>query len=260
MGEERPDWGHATELEDVSGRAAIAGIGESAYTKASGRTAREIGAEAAERAIADAGLKPADIDGLTWSRAMGEFDAAAFHEHFGTSHELWTSEWGGGMAWAATAPYLAAEAIAQGKAHHVLNVFSVAWATQRGSMTGGPGEVHATQSSKQNLEVPFGWFPQPVYFATIMRRHMIEFGTTAEQFGAVAVACRRHANLSPDAVMHGRAMSMDDYLAAPYLAEPLTLFDSCLISDGGLASATTSVDGVRVVKQPAAGVLGVGAG
>ena len=49
-------------------------------------------------------------------------------------------------------------------------------------MTGGPGEVHATQSLKQNLEVPFGWFPQPVYFATIMRRHMIEFGTTPEQF------------------------------------------------------------------------------
>ncbi|HEX3669435.1 MAG TPA: hypothetical protein VHY55_09815, partial [Acidimicrobiia bacterium] len=69
MGEERPDWGHATELEDVSGRAAIAGIGESSYTKASGRTAREIGAEAAERAIADAGLEPSDIDGLTWNRA-----------------------------------------------------------------------------------------------------------------------------------------------------------------------------------------------
>ena len=67
----------------------------------------------------------------------------------------------------------------EGKARHVLNVFPVAWATQRASMTGGPGEVHAAQSLKQNLEVPFGWFPQPVYFATIMRRHMLEFGTTA---------------------------------------------------------------------------------
>ena len=60
------------------------------------------------------------------------------------------------MAWAATAPYLAAQAIRDGKARHVLNVFPVAWATQRGSMTGGPGEVHAAQSLKQNLEVPFG--------------------------------------------------------------------------------------------------------
>ena len=197
------DWGHAPALDDVSARVAIAGIGETAYTKASGRTAREIGCEAAERAIADAGLQPRDIDGLTYSGAFPDFDVAAFHEHFGTSHEIWSSPWGGGMAWAATAPYLAAGAIAQGQAKHVLNVFPVAWATQRGSMTGGPGEVHAAQSLKQNLEVPVGWFPQPVYFATIMRRHMIEFGTSEEAFGAVALACRRHANLNPAAVMTG---------------------------------------------------------
>ena len=123
-------------------------------------------------------------------------------------------------------------------------------------MTGGPGEVHAAQSLKQNLEVPFGWFPQPVYFATIMRRHMIEFGTTAEQFGAIAVACRRHANLHPDAVMHGRPMTIDDYLASPMLADPLRLFDSCLISDGGAAYVTTSVERARDLPQPPAVVAG----
>ncbi|HUI47501.1 MAG TPA: thiolase family protein [Acidimicrobiia bacterium] len=254
------DWGYASDLDDVRGQVAIAGIGETAYTKASGRTAREIGAEAAERAIADAGLQPADIDGITWSGAFADFDVAAFHEHFGTSHEMWTSPWGGGMAWAATAPYIAAQAIRTRKARHVLNVFPVAWATQRSSMTGGPGEVHATQSLKQNLEVPFGWFPQPVYFASIMRRHMIEFGTLPEQFGAVAVACRRHANLHPGAVMHGRPMTIDDYLASPYLADPLRLLDSCLISDGGAAYVTTSVERARdLVARPAV-VAGVGEG
>lgn len=254
------DWGHATDLEDVAGEVAIAGIGETAYTKASGRTAREIGAEAAERAIADAGLEPRDIDGLTWSGAFADFDAAAFHEHFGTSHDLWTSPWGGGMAWAGTAPHLAALAIREGRARHVLNVFPVAWATQRASMTGGPGEVHAAQAAKQNLEVPFGWFPQPVYFATIMRRHMIEFGTTPEQFGAVAVAARRHANLNPDAVMHGRPMTIDDYLASPVLADPLRLLDSCLISDGGAAYVTTGIDRARDLPRPPVVVAGVGEG
>src|SRR5260221_13394720 len=107
---ERPDWGHATELEDVSGRAAIAGVGETAYTKASGRTAREIGAEAAERAIADAGLEPADIGGLTWSGALADFDAAAFHELLGTDRELWTWASGGGAAWAGTPALAAANA------------------------------------------------------------------------------------------------------------------------------------------------------
>jgi acetyl-CoA acetyltransferase len=255
-----PDWGHATDLADVSGAVAIVGIGETAYTKASGRTAREIGAEAAERAIADCGLDPEAIDGLTYNAAFADFDVAAFHEHFGTSHDMWSSPWGGGMSWAGTAPHLAAGAISRGDAHHVLNVFPVAWATQRASMTGGPGEVHASQSLKQNLEVPFGFFPQPVYFATIMRRHMLEFGTTAEQFGAVAVASRRHANLNPDAVMHAKTMTMHDYLASAVLADPLRLFDSCLISDGGAAYVTTSVERARDLARPPAVVLGVGEG
>jgi acetyl-CoA acetyltransferase len=255
-----PDWGHASDFEDVRGQVAIAGIGETEYTKASGRTAREIGIEAAERAIADAGLEPSDIDGITWSGAFPDFDVAVFREHFGTTHDMWTSPWGGGMAWAATAPYLAAQAIRAGEATHVLNVFPVAWATQRSSMTGGPGEVHAAQSLKQNLEVPFGWFPQPVYFATIMRRHMLEFGTTEEQFGAVAVSCRRHANLHPGAVMRDKTMTLDDYMAAPMLADPLRLFDSCLISDGGAAYVTTTIERARDLQRPPAVVLGVSEG
>jgi acetyl-CoA acetyltransferase len=254
------DWGSATPFDDINGAAAIVGIGETEYTKASGRTAREIGAEAAARAIADAGLEPGDIDGFTYSGAFADFDVTAFHEHFGTSHDLWSSPWGGGMSWAGTAPYLAAQAIRAQKATHVLNVFPVAWATQRASMTGGPGEVHATQSAKQNLEVPFGWFPQPVYFATIMRRHMLEYGTTEAQFGAVAVACRRHANLNPDAVMHEKTMTIDDYLESPYLADPLRLFDSCLISDGGGAYVTTSVERAKDLARPPVIVRGVAEG
>jgi acetyl-CoA acetyltransferase len=108
--------------------------------------------------------------------------------------------------------------------------------------------------------VPFGWFPQPVYFATIMRRHMIEFGTTPEQFGAIAVACRRHANLHEGAVMHGRPMDLADYLASPVLADPLRLFDSCLISDGGAAYVTTSLERARDLPHPPAVVAGVGEG
>src|SRR5439155_1620348 len=83
----------------------------------------------------------------------------------------------------------AALAIRTGKAHTIVNVFSVAWATQRADMVGGPGEVHAAELFKQNLEVPFGWFPQPVYFATIARRHMHDYGTTPAQLGAIVLAC-----------------------------------------------------------------------
>ena len=254
------DWGYGQPLDDVSGQVAIVGVGETEYSKASGRTAREIGAEAAERAIADAGLEPADIDGLTYSGSFAEFGVAEFHQHFGTTHDVWSSPWGGGMAWAGTAPYLAAKAIGAGEARHVLNVFPVAWATQRASMTGGPGEVHAAQSLKQNLEVPFGFFPQPVYFATIMRRHMIEFGTTREQFGAVAVALRRHANQNPAAVFHEKPLSIEQYLDAAMLADPLCLYDSCPISDGGAAYVTTSMARARDLRVDPVVVRGVAEG
>ena len=173
------DWGHATEFDDIRGQVAIVGIGETAYTKASGRTAREIGAEAAERAIADAGLEPADIDGLTWSGAFADFDVDAFHEHFGTTHDMWTSPWGGGMAGPRPRRTSRRRRSARARRGTCSTCSRSRGRRSAASMTGGPGEVHAAQSLKQNLEVPFGWFPQPVYFATIMRRHMIEFGTTA---------------------------------------------------------------------------------
>ncbi len=256
-----PDWGSATELEDVSGRVAVVGVGESDHTKASGRDARQIALQAAERAIADAGLKPSDIDGLMYAPFQGDqLDAASFHQHFGTDHDIWESTRGGGMVWAGTAPHEAGKALAGGRATHVLNTFAVAWATQRSSMVAGPGEMHAQELFKQNLEVPFGWFPQPVYFATIAQRHMHEFGTTKEQLGAVAVACRRHANLTPSAVMHDRPLSLEQYLASPTIVDPFCKEDCCLISDGGGAYVMTSSERAADLRQPVVEVAGVGLG
>jgi acetyl-CoA acetyltransferase len=254
------EWGSAADYEDVSGAVAIVGVGESEHTKASGRTVHEIVGDAVERAIADAGLGPRDIDGLMFGGLPGQFDAAAFHQRFGTNHDIWESPKGGGMRWAATAPYHAAAALAAREATYILNTFGVAWATQRAAMVGGPGEVHANELFKQNLEVPFGWFPQPVYFATIARRHMHEFGTTTEQLGAVAVACRRHANLTPGAVMHNRPLSMADYLASPPFVAPFRKEDCCLISDGGGAYVMTTVERAADGPKPTIEVAGIGLG
>ena len=181
-----------------------------------------------------------------------DFPTPSVPEHFGRTHDCDLALGGG---WRGQR-----HAIREGNARHVLNVFPVAWATQRGSMTGGPGEVHAAQSLKQNLEVPFGWFPQPVYFATIMRRHMLEFGTTEEQFGAVARRVPAPREPAPGRG-HARPADGDGRLPrGPMLADPLRLFDSCLISDGGAAYVTTSAERARDLPQPPAVVLGVSEG
>jgi acetyl-CoA acetyltransferase len=127
-------------------------------------------------------------------------------------------------------------------------------------MVGGPGHFHAAERFKRNLEIPFGWFPQPVYFATIARRHMFEYGTRPEQLGAIAVSCRRHANLHPGAVMHDKTLSLEEYLARPMLVDPLRVEDCCLISDGGGAYVMTSVERARDLPRPPIVVVGVGEG
>jgi acetyl-CoA acetyltransferase len=69
---------------------------------------------------------------------------------------------------------------------------------------------------------------------------MHEFGTTAEQLGAIAVAMRKHAQLNPAAVMAGRPMTLDDYMASPMLADPYRILDCCLETDGAAAVIVTS--------------------
>ena len=252
-------WGSAVELDDVSGEVAIVGIGEGEHTGPSGRTAREIARDAIARAIDDAGLSPSDVDGLMHAPSGG-YTEAHFREDFGVTAPLWVSPDGGANCWAASCAHDAAHALRQRKATTIVNVFAVDWATRRPTMTGGPGQAHADDLVKRQLEIPFGWFPQPVYFATIARRHLAQYGTTEEQLGAVAVACRRHANHTPGAFMHDRALSLDQYLASPLIADPFRKEDCCLISDGGGAFVMTSVERARDLRAPVIEVAGVGVG
>lgn len=254
-------WGRADDFHDIAGQVAIVGAGEADHSRASGRTTTEIAVQAVERALADAGLEPTDVDGVMWHPTFpGQLDDEAFHAHFGTSHELWTSLEGGAMTWAGTAPYTAARAMAEGRASVIVNAFAVAWATERDQMVGGPGQVHAEEVHKQQLEVPFGWFPQPVYFATVANRHMHDHGTTEAQLGAVAVTLREHANRHPTAIMREKPLTLEQYLASKPVCTPFRKEDCSLISDGGGAYVMTSVERARDLPRPVVEVAAVGHG
>ncbi len=256
-----PDWGFVGELEDISGRMAIVGVGDAIYQRASGRNATEIALDAIERAIGDAGLRPEQIDGIMQSPFMGDALAAeTYREHFGTKQDIWMSTEGGAMTWAATAPIAAARAIREGRARYVVNLFAVDWFSQKVAGGDGPGRYHRDERMKANFEVPFGWFPQPVYFATIARRHMWEYGTKAEDLGAIAVTCREHAVRHPDAITRDRPLTLGQYLARPMMVDPLRMDDCCLISDGGGATILTSVERARDLPKPPVVVAGVAEG
>lgn len=256
-----PDWGEASALEDVRGQCAIVGIGETAYSGASGRSAKAMALQAVERAVADAGLTPKDIDGLMVGFGIeDQLTPEDFRAHFGLQQPLWFSTQGGAMVWAATCNHTAARAITQGKAKHVVNVFAVDWATRRSEGTLAHTEYHSGEPMKLRFELPYGWFPQPVYFATFARRHMHEYGTTETQLGALPVAFRRHANTHPNAVMRERSLSLEEYLLRPYLSTPFRVEDCCLVSDGGAAFVITSAERARDLRQPSVITEGVGHG
>jgi len=92
------------------------------------------------------------------------------------------------------------------------------------------------------------------------RRHMHEFGTTAEQLGCIAVAMRKHAQLNDNAVMNGKPMTLEDYLASPMLADPYRFFDCCLETDGAAAVIVTTPERARDLDPHPVTIVSAAAG
>lgn len=247
------------EMMSIKGKVAIVGVGESEHSAASGRKLDDMLFAAIDAALADAGLSPAEVDGLMFSgQSHGQMTVERFRAHYGLSHEIWESGAGGAFSFAATAAHVAHEAMASGKASVVINVHGTDWASQNASGAGGPASGHLAEPIKANAEVPFGFIPQPVYFAHVARRHFELYGTRPDQLGAIAVMSRRHANGHPGAVMHNRPLTLDDYLARDPFIDPLRIEDCCLISDGACAYVMTAAERARDFPKRPAIIEGVG--
>ncbi|WP_238532495.1 thiolase family protein [Novosphingobium pentaromativorans] len=227
----------------------------------SGRSSLDMAFDAIDASLADAGLQPSQIDGIMFAEGLaGQVDADAFREHYGVHQDIWMSGDGGAFAQIATAPHAAWQAMQAGLATTIISVLGINWASQAKAGTGGPAQYHREHAIKANAEAVFGFLPQPVYYAHIARRHMIDFGTTAEQLGAIAVACRRHANGHPGAVMRDKPLSLRDYLASTPFIDPVRKEDCCLISDGAAAFIMVASEKAGDFPQPPVTVEGVGYG
>jgi acetyl-CoA acetyltransferase len=107
---------------------------------------------------------------------------------------------------------------------------------------------------------PYGLTVPVQWFSLMARLHMEEFGTTAEQFGAVAMACRKHAQMNPNALMRDRPMTMEDYLKSPLIADPFRLFDCSLEADGAAAFVVTTAERARDLKSKPVYLMGIAQG
>ena len=251
--------------QDLKGKTAISGLGITEQGKVYGHSTAWFAAEAIRLALDDSGLRKEDIDGMlvntgvTPMPGMGGLD---LQNHLGlTNLRLLTGMQAGGATAAMMVQY-AAMAIANGMANHVVCVFADAPLREsRGgggaySGTGGGGYVPPGMSG---LYTAFGMFGINAQYALAARRHMGMYGTTNDHFGAIAVAQRAWAQKSPHAQQR-EPLTIEDYHASRWIAEPLHLLDCCLVSNGGVAVIVSSADAAKDLKQPPAYIWGMGQG
>lgn len=240
---------------DLSGKAAIVGLGETDYhrdyqaarSKRAGYeppTPESLTATAFERALADSGLTRDDIDGLSVSFIYGGPPPASMAEHLGLKPR-YMIETGGIMAGPLQ---IACAAIAAGECDTIAMVYAAASRAigrQYGGATydstaGGAGRAPASYYYYH----PWGWSSQAAHWALIWRHYQATHGATEADLGAVAVQLRKNAMGNPNAVMQS-PLSIDDYLASRYIVRPLHLFDLCLVNDGAVCLIVRRADKAR---------------
>jgi acetyl-CoA acetyltransferase len=229
--------------------AAIAGVGQTEYTKDSGRSELALACEAVSAALADAGLQVADVDAVVrydWDH----IDELTLATHMGFRNLRWMSQAGhGGPAGNAVIAHAAA-ALETGMATTVVCYRALNGRSGRRIGSGEPAEA----SRAEAFQVPWGMVAPVTQFGQFARRHMVRYGTTSEQFGAVAVAMRRHASMNPRAVMR-KPITLADHQASRMIADPLRLLDCCIETDGACAVVLTTRERARDLRQPPVRVL-----
>jgi len=249
---------------ELKAKAAITGLGISEMGRIYGHDAQHFAAEAVQRAVADAGLRKDQIDGLLVNPGMspiGGMAGVGLQNYLGLTHLRLLSSMTCGGATANVMVQYAAMQVIHGLANHVVCVFADApLAEGRGGGAAYAGMGRPTRPRGMGgLYSAFGVLGINAHYALAARRHMAMYGTTTDQFGAIAVAERQWAAKNPIAA-HREQITLDDYRASRWVAEPLRLLDCCLVTNGGVAVIVSRADEARDMAQPPAYVWGMGQG
>lgn len=241
-------------LARLSGEVAVIGVGETDYPRdyAASRAGQVttdcygLGARALRRAMDDAGIGKDEIDGLIVGAPLA-YERAA--EVLGIE-PLW-----GGTADAVNAVVQGVMAIASGLATTVALVYGN---DQRsvGTAYGGPNAMGGGAFLNYVYYAPWGYTSQGGLYAMMTQRYLQLHDVPAADLGQIAVAQRQFASLHPQAIMR-KPITIDDYLAARYITEPLRLYDYCLINDGGVALILTTKDRARRTPHPVVTLKGL---
>ncbi len=233
--------------------AAIAGIGSTEFSKDSGRSELRLAVEACRAALEDAGLAPADVDGLvTFSMDSNAEIAVARELGAGELTFFGLVGYGGGAA-CGTVQH-AAMAVATGAASTVLCYRALNERSGRrfGQVAAGALAGATSSAIDSGWHYPMGLATPAATVAMAARRYMHAYGATSADFGAVAVADRRHAATNPAAWFYRRPITLAEHQESRWICEPLRLLDCCQETDGAVAVLVTSRERARSGPNPPA--------
>ncbi|MEK7681737.1 MAG: lipid-transfer protein [Chloroflexota bacterium] len=232
-------------VEFMRDKACIVGIGETAYSRDSGRSELSLAGEAVRNAVSDAGLALKDIDGMLRFEVDRVTEAELAASLGLTSLRFFGMAGPLGSAACGLVAH-AAMAVACGMADNVVVYRSL---NGRSAQRYGGGATTRGGGGNAAFWEPYGMLVPGQWAALSARRHMQQYGTTSRQFGAVAVALRKHACMNPRAVMYGKPITIEDHQASRIVHDPLHLLDCCLETDGACAVVVTSAERSRDRKQ-----------
>jgi acetyl-CoA acetyltransferase len=236
----------------VSGRHVIAGVGHTQFGKLPGSDTVSLNVQACHAALADAGIDKDVVDAVfvkVPTSAHQFMYGQKVAEALGITPRM-GGAWDQGGAANITLLSFAIMAIEAGQ----IDVALVSYADNPRT-----GNRHVYGRPRGD-DAAYGWFSTAAGYGMIHRRHAIEFGTRPEHFGAVAMASRRHGADNPNAQLRA-PLTMDAYLASPWVVDPLRRDDCALVSDGAGAVVVMSARRARELGVPApVPVLGFGHG
>ena len=191
---------------------------------------------ASSMAVADLPISLSDIDGLASASPLYYMPTLTLAERLGIAPRYSDSTTIGGASFVAHLRHASA-AIEAGLAQHVLITYA-------SSQRSDGGRYVQSASELSPFEVPYGLRWPITGYAMRARRHMHEFGTTAEQLAEIAVAAREWALANPHARFDA-PLTIEDVVTSPMISDPLHRYDCCQVTDWAGAIVVTSVERAR---------------
>jgi acetyl-CoA acetyltransferase len=235
--------------------AAIAGIGQTEFSKNSGRSEQQLAAEASKAALDDAGIDPADVDGMI-TFTLDPSDEIGLCRCLGVKDLAYTTRIPGGGAASVATVYQAMAAVTSGIAEVVLiwRAMNERSAYRFGQPlvppSGGVVNVAGNGTGSLLWCMPFGAQTPASWEALASQHYMETFGVTNQDLGHVSVAQRKHAATNPLAWFYRKPITLEEHQQSRWIVEPvLRLLDCCQESDGGVALVITSLERARDLKQ-----------